>query len=83
MLSSAEYFKIVARDEGYNVVHTPQYKAASGSSPNLVHSIDAAHRYMMVMEGQHGTLGGPSMIHQKMKRTCTMFNRGSGGKDTP
>lgn len=40
-----------------------QYKAASGSSPNLVHSVDAAHMHMVVAEGARQGLTHFAMIH--------------------
>lgn len=40
-----------------------QYKAASGSSPNLVHSVDAAHMHMVVAEGARRGLTHFAMIH--------------------
>ncbi|WFG40883.1 RNA polymerase [Paracoccus phage ParKuw1] len=40
-----------------------QYKASSGSSPNLVHSVDAAHMHMVVAEGARQGLTHFAMIH--------------------
>ena len=39
------------------------YKAASGSSPNLVHSVDAAHMHMVVAEGARRGINHFAMIH--------------------
>lgn len=39
------------------------YKAASGSSPNLVHSIDATHMHMVVSEGARRGITSFAMIH--------------------
>lgn len=39
------------------------YKAASGSSPNLVHSIDAAHMHMVVAQGASEGMTHFAMIH--------------------
>jgi len=39
------------------------YKAASGSSPNLVHSIDATHMHMVVAEGAARGMTHFAMIH--------------------
>jgi len=39
------------------------YKAASGSSPNLVHSIDATHMHMVVEEGYRQGIRHFAMIH--------------------
>ena len=39
------------------------YKAASGSSPNLVHSIDAAHMHMVVSQGAAEGITHFAMIH--------------------
>jgi len=39
------------------------YKAASGSSPNLVHSIDSSHMHMVVQEGARQGITHFAMIH--------------------
>ena len=39
------------------------YKASSGSSPNIVHSVDAAHMHMVVAEGARQGLTHFAMIH--------------------
>ena len=39
------------------------YKASSGSSPNLVHTIDAAHMHMVVAEGARRGFTHFAMIH--------------------
>lgn len=39
------------------------YKSASGSSPNLVHSVDAAHMHMVVAEGARRGITHFAMIH--------------------
>lgn len=39
------------------------YKAASGSSPNLVHSVDATHMHMVVAEGARRGFTHFAMIH--------------------
>lgn len=39
------------------------YKAKSGSSPNLVHSVDAAHMHMVVAEGARRGFTHFAMIH--------------------
>lgn len=39
------------------------YKAASGSSPNLVHSVDATHMHMVVAEGVRRGFTHFAMIH--------------------
>ena len=51
------------------------YKAASGSSPNLVHSVDAAHMHMVVAEGARQGLTHFAMIHDDFGVHACHINR--------
>ena len=83
MFSRAEYFKRVAQDEGYIVVHTPQYGGHEGPFPQL-HNPNVERDWTINdWEGAARDVGWPFDDTPEDEVDLYDVQSGSGGKETP